>query len=538
MDINTLFALIIIVGIVYMLLVHYRQTKEGFENFPKYNPNDIYGPRQAILPLTSANPPKDAPGASTSDPTKSVPQMKDIQATINSLENMRNSFDNAEVTQTTIAALPEDIKKKMGTLGSFPTLMDPLLNALDNPTQSNLSVQKLSDARKLYDELNRAYAGMPRKKTVDTGPSVASAMTDLPKPTTVAGPPGQITMESLKNLRNRIQSELERVKNLRSSSPTLNAKQEQLEKLLADINEMLEKIGRKELELKDVPISETDANAFLKNLSSDVLSSNPIAPKGAAQLYPTVNFSDDSMVNMAIGQNPNIQSLLENTKYLKWNVQVNMEFNPELAQNDRYIKRLEDMETRLTNLVISETPIPKNMYKVYMNELKTIRAIVTKKSDESPNLDLNVKQTIPLSTPDVPSSLQLARAQGQEELVSASASASASPGQGENVFPEKHTIKKGEYRNEYPDFKMRGSSSAFDTSLVGGLDYKERAKNLCQQIEGASIGDPREFGCIKDQNSVSSSYSWKGNFEMVCSRLGNTWGGWYPEMLGCPKPRF
>ena len=81
----------------------------------------------------------------------------------------------------------------------------------------------------------------------------------------------------------------------------------------------------------------------------------------------------------------------------------------------------------------------------------------------------------------------------------------------------------------------RGSAASFDDSVVGGLDYKTRALEMCRQIQAANLGDPANFGCIKNPNDVSASYSWKGNYETVCSRLGDTWGSWYPQMFGCPK---
>jgi hypothetical protein len=83
--------------------------------------------------------------------------------------------------------------------------------------------------------------------------------------------------------------------------------------------------------------------------------------------------------------------------------------------------------------------------------------------------------------------------------------------------------------------KNRGSAASFDPSSVGGPDYFKRVQFLCNQIADAGLGEPSEFGCIESKAVVSKEYSWKGNYKMVCSRLGNVWGGWYPEMFGCPK---
>ena len=82
----------------------------------------------------------------------------------------------------------------------------------------------------------------------------------------------------------------------------------------------------------------------------------------------------------------------------------------------------------------------------------------------------------------------------------------------------------------------RASASAFDPSTIGRADYKQRALELCRQVGQADLAPPDNFGCIAKPDEVSEDYSWKGNYQMVCNRLGDTWGGWYPEMVGCPTP--
>lgn len=80
----------------------------------------------------------------------------------------------------------------------------------------------------------------------------------------------------------------------------------------------------------------------------------------------------------------------------------------------------------------------------------------------------------------------------------------------------------------------RASASAFDPSTVGGPDYKQRAQDLCRQIGQAELAPASNFGCIANPDEIGPDYSWKGNYQMICNRLGDTWGGWYPEMVGCP----
>ena len=76
-------------------------------------------------------------------------------------------------------------------------------------------------------------------------------------------------MEQLRTIVTRIQGEIARISALRSSDPTIVSKKTKLEKLVADIQEMIEKIERKKLKLEEVPIHPNDAEKFLKSITSD-----------------------------------------------------------------------------------------------------------------------------------------------------------------------------------------------------------------------------------------------------------------------------
>jgi hypothetical protein len=81
--------------------------------------------------------------------------------------------------------------------------------------------------------------------------------------------------------------------------------------------------------------------------------------------------------------------------------------------------------------------------------------------------------------------------------------------------------------------QQRGSASTFDERLVGGLDYRARAKDVCRQLK-EEHGNSRDFGCIDDQSSVGADYSWRGNFQMICNRIGDMWGADEGGKYGCP----
>lgn len=103
-----------------------------------------------------------------------------------------------------------------------------------------------------------------------------------------------------------------------------------------------------------------------------------------------------------------------------------------------------------------------------------------------------------------------------------------------NAGPQPDSKIRPGYAMNDESIARRASASAFDPSTVGGPDYKQRAQDLCNQVGQADLAPPKNFGCIANPDEVGPDYSWKGNYQMICNRLGDTWGGWYPEMVGCP----
>ena len=327
MVLETLFSLIFLAGIIFLLLWYVRNN-EGFE--------DVGTTVQAELPLLDS-PPTDSPGASTNNPTISLPQAMDVQATIDSLNNMNRSIRSSNVNGINTQNIPNDVSELVRNLVPYPTMLNDLNYSLNNISNSKFTLNQLSELRAKFDKITRAYAnltgiitqdvnppsanipnqialtsmdqsygdpspmgtmnqaiiGTSINTPTDTTPSVASAMTDIPQPTTVASIPGKITLPDLKNLRDRIDNENVRIQSLRSSSPTITAKQGQLEKLNTDIDDMINKVERRELDINEVPINDADANAFLKSLTNEVVPTTLITPSGiCACIYGDLRITD------------------------------------------------------------------------------------------------------------------------------------------------------------------------------------------------------------------------------------------------------
>jgi hypothetical protein len=72
---------------------------------------------------------------------------------------------------------------------------------------------------------------------------------------------------------------------------------------------------------------------------------------------------------------------------------------------------------------------------------------------------------------------------------------------------------------------------------AGALDWKPRAEKICSALEKRGY-EPRDFGCLKPEDTVGANFSWRGYARMVCTRIGTIYDSGVPEMCGCPPPTW
>jgi hypothetical protein len=319
---------------------------------------------------------------------------------------------------------------------------------------------------------------------------------------------------------------------------------------------MVTGVERNQLKLDSIPIQPNSAATFLKSLGNDSIAlPSLVCPPGATppsikasptiavfnQLPPPPQEKESTMNPQAL------QGLLEMAQFLKWNMEIKVEYDPALAQRERIIKRIAEMEKRLLDYSISERPLPKEVYAILLAELQTLQMMIRpKEGSKSKSLKGSPLVRFPSeSTRDSNDTLEDMGLSSRSKGPDYPTAKHLSKAQGGGFGTTKTTFPNGEISPDVyvrPGFVMsddtiarRASASAFDPASVGGLDYKARSQEICRQIKSGQLGTPSDFGCIENPNEVSSSYSWKGNYQMVCNRLGDTWGSWYPAMFGCPK---
>ena len=488
----------------------------------------------------SSSLPNDVAGATSSNPQIALAAPKDIEAISDKLQTFKTLVAQKDPATTDLSQ--GLIHQAQEYQANIPVLENQLKSAYSNPDLTGMTSDKsntlLQTLSSLIQALSAAHVIRGAASTIpaqNMDHQNVAYIAGMPQPTLVATPVEQVTLQDLIHLRDRINEESLRLANLRTSAPTMLARQNQLEDLAGNLTNMIADVQRGTKAIQDVPITKDDADNFMKALAMN--------EKTLPALHIPMGQTNATATNMPLHsmqqQVPPIQQLLDKAQYMKWSLQVKLSYDPADAHRDNVLKRLESIERSLTNFAISETPLPDSIVHALKTEMQVLQESISKKGAAvkaqkagRPITDYNAvraNNTLNVSNPENPAAENLNNAQDT--------------GFPEVGYPDE--FPKGEVSPDVyvrPGFAMnddtiarRASASAFDPSTVGGPDWKKRSLDLCRQVGAANLGEPANFGCIANPTEVGPNYSWKGNYTMVCNRLGDTWGAWYPDMFGCPK---
>jgi hypothetical protein len=79
-----------------------------------------------------------------------------------------------------------------------------------------------------------------------------------------------------------------------------------------------------------------------------------------------------------------------------------------------------------------------------------------------------------------------------------------------------------------------GTHGSTGTTEPANFDWKERSKQICQQIHARGY-TPYDFGCLEDPDNMRhESFSWRGYAKMICNRLSTIYDPSVPFLCGCP----
>lgn len=452
------------------------------------------------------------PGSTTSNSKKSLATFKDLGALLESMntykalyeKNIINASKNKEYSLLNSETIKQqkriqaqiDTGTVIDTNNVIKKLQNKYINAISKLKQNNIPNNKPNKPNNI--------------------PTVKAVLND------------ELSLKDLSNTIERAKEEKDRLDALRSSSPMVKKRTIILDKIISDLHDLISKITRGELNINKLPFSKREITRFLEEIKSKDGQINPLIP-----INKEKNKSKSQILKLSPNQKRDksktdnktelLNDLRRSLKDISWDFHIG--YDPKVTFQRKMMEKVAKISKEIDSGTLTD-----NQIKAKMLELKVLKqqcSTDNRRLLTSTNNKLKAYNTIENLDEPYQSTL--------EEF--------------SNGYPINQplikTIKPASSSTEWqtrPGYSMtdeniskRAVAASFDYSKVGGPDYFKRAHFLCNQIRDAGLGDPKEFGCIDSEMVVSPEYSWKGNYIMVCSRLGTVWGGWYPEMFGCPK---
>jgi len=500
--------LIGLLGVIFVLVTMYLLRGEGFAVLSSS------GTRSLPAPAQESSISHDLPGAVTPAPDDSSASTEDLIA----LQDAINFFKDSVKAKQEVDEQTMNQKRMQGsveTLGSLKELKsrmnqdsDRVKGALTDLSKNDFTVEESQRLRSFYE------------MGADQLLTLAEGFANPPGSYKIAGP--YLTTNDLQELINRIQAERTKLVNLRTMDAPVRERINQLEKLGADIRALREKVVRKQMDPRDLPIETEAARQFLKTLSGSTIPPL-ITPSGA---NPSTVASPASVIK---GDDPVVQKLLDQAKNLRWSMQVTVGYDPIVVQREKLLQRLDSVEKRLQELSVKkETEDSRKEYERLHKELTSLTTSIGQsfQGPSTPPAYVRPQSSTVTRLPDMSNQL---------------------PGPSGNNLDN---IQCGDFSDPYTSIpssverpagmtdeqiKHRASSGNPSLEGVGGPDYKVRVQDLCRSITASGLGDAKDFGCLANPDTVGPTYSWKGAHKMICNRVGDTWGASYPEQFGCGK---
>lgn len=298
-----------------------------------------------------------------------------------------------------------------------------------------------------------------------------------------AGTGNPATLSQLNDLLLKIAAEITRLGASSTTDPFTKSRIETLKTIQAAIQAIVDKVTKKQMETKDIPIMESDYQDFLPALSNsnsrigELLKKSNLSPS-IASLFPSYEIGDLSGAAL--------------TRYL---------FN---TYSDTFFKGLSwDMRMNYTG-----------------ERTKDIA---------------QAKASYAQSTAAAAASLAAA---------AATAKGYGSAGGDASVPSTSSSAPDSSYRGEFASATSTDTDSAAGSgtetqlnlsqkSNASHLDWKKRSAEICSAIRKRGY-EPGDFGCLESNQAVGDGYSWRGYARMVCSRLGTLYDTSAPEACGCP----
>jgi hypothetical protein len=446
------------------------------------------------------------PGATTSNSNETLASFADLGALMEAIKSFKTYYD---LNIITASKDPRMFDLNNNAVGHMIAIQDEMATGIiiDN-------YNYITDLRIIYENAAKELKQMTRKDETQIEDKELSSSSN-------------IKIQDIEIVIERADEEHKLLTALRSEDAVTKKRLANLLKIISDMKDLIDRIKRGKMDIKDAPFSKNDLRVLYTDIrnkkKSDVKSittpevNNMVSNKKAsvASVLPSAAASG---LNLDKNYGELLGSLL---KDMSWDIRIG--YDPDVTLKRNMLDRMDAIKEDLKTGKLNEAQIKDKLVELgYIKQQYSSgsrRTITGSKNNLKP---YNKSDYARAEEGYQPTPVEFTNGRRIKQPTSFDESES-----------QDWQLRPG-YKMTSDKIKTRGSDSSFDPTKVGGPDYFKRAQFLCNQINDAGLGDPNEFGCIDSRTVVSPEYSWKGNYLMVCSRLGNIWGGWYPEMFGCP----
>ena len=519
MDVKAVTFILLILFLTVILYIYpYSKKKDGFTNFFGYDFGSMnegtppgFNSKNTVLPVKqpyapqlaeagvgnidpSPPPASELPSAPFGSRSKGVPQpYKDP--------------DTEPAKYIRILAVKEDLQAFFGfqasslTDSSDPSIQIPLTRARADVSElvdvqsvlernpglpSRITNKQLNDIHANLRYLQAMLRDLEASGAVPKGSS--EGFQDLPE-TAPNGP--RATLEQVKEFRTKVYAEIQRLSASGTSDPVLVARVNTLTRIQSDLDEVIAERLAGAISQDTMPIYESDIEKALPILGSPT---DPLPtvlkkfnlPPAIANLFPGGLSSRDQeqaaqINNIVKGY---MSQIFEGTS---WDLGINAKIkydSPRAAHTGLGDMKVYDKDVNV------EEGIP-GLSKANLSEANT-------------QVNLQVDNGLQQNDP------------GNNRL------AYATPG-GEDTY--------------IAGLPGLSQDRTFPAPKVGGLDWKERAKEIKKQVKKRGL-DPVVFGAIPDNADVSNEFNWRGYTQMFCSRLAANTDPGLPVTVGCPPQEW
>jgi hypothetical protein len=296
------------------------------------------------------------------------------------------------------------------------------------------------------------------------------------------------SLADLTDLLLKIQTEITRLSSSGTTDPVTTNRITTLKSIQVAVQQIVDKVNKNLLAEKDIPILESDYQAFLPGLVNansplpQLLKKNNLPPT-LASLFPAYQAGDIS----GAGITQYLFSQYADTffKGMSWDMQLN--YTSERAKEVADAKR-----------------------------------------------EFAIASAVGLLTQDQPTGPTGPAVAGPTPLIPASPLGGAA-GTAGTVDP----IPRFPTDSSSINVTSVASRGALDHNAATGstapakFDWKKRSSEICSAIEKRGY-EPGDFGCMKEGVNVSKDFSYRGYARMICTRLTTIYDSSAPEACGCP----